>query len=401
MSQRPTASSAADSTFSARASCWGPRRWNVDPKTRAEAPLTFGKSLDYRDPEQVGDIKYLWELNRHLHLVTLAQAHALSGDARYFAVIRAHLQSWIAACPFRSGPNWSSALEAAIRLINWSVAWQLLGGAHSPVFADAEGLALQGVVAGIRVSPRGVHPRIFFHALLGEQPPRRRSRGAVPRRLDVAALADRRRLARRSPGRSSSARPCCRTPRTGSIASRPSPISNSGSIFSCSRCWPGARTRRRFPAAFESRVAAMIADLASILDAGGSVPMIGDSDDALVVCLDPTGNGGPYRSQLAAGALLFRRPDFKAKALAARRQDALAVRRRGRCRVSGAGGGCIPVSGAQGVSRWGLLHPRLRLRHRRGDPPGRGCRSPGLPRDRRPWPRRRARVHLVGRGRSS
>src|SRR6185295_7705419 len=43
-------------------------RWNRDPKTGIEAPLGFGKLLDYRDPRRVGDIKYLWELNRHLHL---------------------------------------------------------------------------------------------------------------------------------------------------------------------------------------------------------------------------------------------------------------------------------------------------------------------------------------------
>src|SRR6202158_1168054 len=65
-----------------------PPRWNRDPRSGIEAPLTFGKSLDYRDPGRVGDIKYLWELNRHLHLVTLAQAYALSAETRYFEVLR-------------------------------------------------------------------------------------------------------------------------------------------------------------------------------------------------------------------------------------------------------------------------------------------------------------------------
>src|SRR5882672_2851876 len=118
-----------------------PPRWNRDPKTGIEAPLRFGKLLNYRNPGLVGDIKYLWELNRHLHLVTLAQAYALSGNVRYFGVIRQHLDSWFASCPYRMGPNWSSALEPAIRLINWSVAWQLLGGASSPLFKDTEAAA--------------------------------------------------------------------------------------------------------------------------------------------------------------------------------------------------------------------------------------------------------------------
>ncbi len=60
-----------------------PPAWNRDPKSGTEAPLAFGKTLNYRDEALVGDIKYLWELNRHLELVTLAQAyhlgHALRG----------------------------------------------------------------------------------------------------------------------------------------------------------------------------------------------------------------------------------------------------------------------------------------------------------------------------------
>src|SRR6266446_4468742 len=116
-----------------------PPRWNRDPKTGVEAPLSFGMLLDHRDFRRVGDIKYLWELNRHLHIVTLAQAYALGRDARYFGVIRRHLESWFDDCPYGMGPNWSSALELGVRLINWSVAWQLLGGASSPLFQDGEG----------------------------------------------------------------------------------------------------------------------------------------------------------------------------------------------------------------------------------------------------------------------
>src|SRR5690349_15424928 len=120
-----------------------PPHWNRDPRTSIEAPLQFGKLLDYRNTALVGDIKYLWEPNRHLHLVTLAQAHALSHDPKYGRTLSVHLRSWFTACPYPLGANWSSALEAAIRLINWSVAWQLLGGAQSTVFADAQGAQLR------------------------------------------------------------------------------------------------------------------------------------------------------------------------------------------------------------------------------------------------------------------
>lgn len=36
----------------------------------------------------------------------LPAADALSSDARYFGVIRRHLESWFSTCPYRMGPNW-------------------------------------------------------------------------------------------------------------------------------------------------------------------------------------------------------------------------------------------------------------------------------------------------------
>ena len=36
--------------------------WNTDPKSGVHAPLIFGRMLDYRNAEVVGDIKYLWSL---------------------------------------------------------------------------------------------------------------------------------------------------------------------------------------------------------------------------------------------------------------------------------------------------------------------------------------------------
>ena len=51
-----------------------PPQWNVDAESGVEAPLQFGKRLDYRDARLVGNIKTLWEPARHLQLVTLAQA---------------------------------------------------------------------------------------------------------------------------------------------------------------------------------------------------------------------------------------------------------------------------------------------------------------------------------------
>jgi len=90
--------------------------------TQVASPPQWNTPLD---PD---DIKPLWELNRHLHLVRLAQAWALTADERWRATVFAQLQSWLEQCPPPHGPNWKSGLELGIRLVSWSLVWQLLQG---------------------------------------------------------------------------------------------------------------------------------------------------------------------------------------------------------------------------------------------------------------------------------
>src|SRR5690606_26346505 len=95
--------------------------WNRDPHTGHAVPMIFGRALNYRDPRVAGNIKYLWELNRHLHLTVVAQAYRLTGEARYLHGIGRWIGSWLDQCPYLKGPNWNSALELGIRLINWGL----------------------------------------------------------------------------------------------------------------------------------------------------------------------------------------------------------------------------------------------------------------------------------------
>jgi hypothetical protein len=290
-----------------------PPRWNRDPKTGVEAPLGFSKLLDYRNPRLVGDIKYLWEINRHLHLVTLAQAYVLSGDAKYFRVIREHLESWFAACPYRMGPNWSSALEVAIRLMNWSVTWQLLGGARSPLFGDAESVRFrQRWLESIHQHAQFVRGYFSRHSsannhLIGEAAGLFVAALTWPHWRDMRAWL----------------------PAAKAILEREALLQNAlDGVNREQAAWyqqfvldflllallAGKANGQSFSVAYEARIEAMIEYLASIMDAGGNVPMFGDADDGLVVRLDPRSDFSAYRSLIATGAILFRRSDFKLKA---------------------------------------------------------------------------------------
>jgi hypothetical protein len=117
--------------------------WNRDPLTGIVAPCSFGLEIAVTNRVLVGDIKYTWELNRHLHLVRLAQAYVLSGDSHYLYGLAAQINAWLTQCPPLKGVNWMSSLELGIRLVNWSLIWQMLGGWGSELFKHAGGEQLR------------------------------------------------------------------------------------------------------------------------------------------------------------------------------------------------------------------------------------------------------------------
>ena len=286
-----------------------PPRWNRDPKTGVEAPLAFGKTLDYRDADLVGDIKYLWEPNRHLHLVTLAQAWSLSGQAKYGEALREQLESWFLACPCPYGPNWASALEPAIRLINWAVAWQLLGGLNGNGFLaqnrDFADRWLDSIYEHVRFI-RGWFSRhssannhligeaaaVFIASLTWPY-----WREAREWRRSAKAILEREALAQNAPDGVN---------REQAVAYQQFVLD-----FLLLCLLAGKANGEWFSPAYESRLEAMLDFLASIMDCAGNVPMIGDADDGHVVRLSE--NTNVYRSLLATGAVLFGRGDFKLK----------------------------------------------------------------------------------------
>jgi hypothetical protein len=293
-----------------------PPRWNREPKSGCEVPLAFGMLLDYRDQRRIGDIKYLWELNRHLHLVTLAQAFALSGNARHFEVIRQHLESWFEACPYRMGPNWTSALEAAIRLVSWSLVWQLLGGAASPRFADAAGARLrrrwlesvyqhaQFVDGNLsRYSSANNHligeaTGLFIAGLTWPYWPRMR---AWTER--AKAILEKEVLLQNAPD--------------GVNREQSASYQRFVLDMLLLTLLAGKANGQWFSVAYESRIEAMLEYLASIMDVAGNVPNFGDADDGLVTRLAPGDERCSYRSLLAVGGAVFRNADLTAKAGAA------------------------------------------------------------------------------------
>jgi hypothetical protein len=96
--------------------------WFADPVTGRRAPSErYAFRINYRDEEQTGDIKQVWEISRLQHLTVLATAWFLTRDDAYALRVDEQLRSWWEENPFLSGVHWTSGLEVGIRLI--SLAW--------------------------------------------------------------------------------------------------------------------------------------------------------------------------------------------------------------------------------------------------------------------------------------
>ncbi len=169
--------------------------WHTDFRSGHTWPHTpLGESIETLLIDQPCDIKVVWELSRCHQWVTLGRAYADTADARYAHEFVAQLDSWLRANRYPCGVNWSRAMEAALRAINWYWAATLFDAA--PAFDATMRLRLLKALRPARPLHRR-QPRI-----LGQQRqplPVERGRPALPRR--VAARAARSgELAAQGPG---------------------------------------------------------------------------------------------------------------------------------------------------------------------------------------------------------
>jgi hypothetical protein len=108
--------------------------WRRDYSRGIETGLNYFRRIPYLDTARAGDHKFIWELNRHQHLVLLAQAYWFTGDATNLREIQAQLESWFAQNPHGRGINWASALEVAFRALSWIWTYHLVGEKLPAVF---------------------------------------------------------------------------------------------------------------------------------------------------------------------------------------------------------------------------------------------------------------------------
>jgi hypothetical protein len=103
--------------------------WHRDYSSNIRSPMRYSALINHRDVAVVGNVKYVWELNRLHQLVLLALAALWTGSDTYREEITRQTLSWHTQNPFMKGLNWKSPLEAGIRLLSWAFVAFLIRGA--------------------------------------------------------------------------------------------------------------------------------------------------------------------------------------------------------------------------------------------------------------------------------
>lgn len=278
--------------------------WNRDYKNNKAAPLNYSRDIDYRDFSKVGDYRYIWEMNRHQHLISLAKTYYLTGNNEYKNEVIQQITSWINSNPYMKGINWASALEVGIRLIAWSWVWYFIGeeeerfkrfwleniykhchfisrnfskysSANNHLIGEAAALFIASIVWPFERKSDEWQKKAY-EILIQEIEKQNYSDGVNKEQstayqqfvLDFFLLA--------------------------------------GLL--------GEKNGIRFPHTYWQMLERMLDFIASVMDRNGNIPLIGDSDDGCAIILSENENFNNYKSLLASGAILFERGDLKAKA---------------------------------------------------------------------------------------
>jgi hypothetical protein len=279
--------------------------WFLDPSTGRRAPSRrHAFRVPYRNPDRVGDAKFVWELSRHHHLTLLAAAYFATRDARYADRVVEHLESWWSANPFLRGIHWTSGIELGMRLIAWTWIRRLL---HD----------WEGVAAAFEENGRFVRQLYDHQRFLARFP----SHGSSANNHLLAEAAGLFSSSCGFPWFPESAR---WRAWSAEVLRReiPRQTDPSGLHREMAFAYHGFALELSLNAALEGEagdaslgpevwdvLSRMMDGVGALLDAKGNPPRFGDDDAAVGLLLDPP-DWQRWRGLLATGAALFGRPKW-------------------------------------------------------------------------------------------
>ena len=272
--------------------------WNFDYSTGKWIPMRFAPILNTRQSGQHGDIKYVWEINRHQYLSALVST-SLGRENPQFIV--SALSGWVNGNPYLLGPNWASSLELALRVISWAFILNrptvnsAVGSAQYARIASSLNHQLGHISRHLsRYSSANNHligeaaglylGSVYFPALRGSRKWRAKARRILEREIKVQVTPD-------------------GVNREQSVGYHLFTLEFFLLAFLCAD-----RIGEPFSGSYARRLKAMLEYLYAIATPEGYLPEFGDSDDGRAFQLVP--DASPFRTVMELGGILFEEPVY-------------------------------------------------------------------------------------------
>jgi hypothetical protein len=281
--------------------------WHKDPVTGAEWPRRYHRDVPVHGGNVgYGDVKHVWELNRHQFFVDLAKMAFLERSEPHAEALFDLLQSWNASVPYATGAPWACALEPAFRVWSWIWAYHLVRAADLlPDDVHLEWLT------GFYDHARFLHHHLELYSspynhLIGEASALFALGVLFPEFKDARAWARHGRTVLESTVRS-------QFYADGGTVEQSTFYHHATLGFYLLSIVLAARNGIRMPSAVRDSVERALEYSMLMAQPDGRVPSIGGADDGKPIRLEhlPFWDFRPY---LAIGAVVFSRRDFKARA---------------------------------------------------------------------------------------
>ena len=98
------------------------KRWHAAFQSESDWPMRYAADYNFGVDDVPGDIRTNWELNRHYQFALLAKSFFISKEKPFLDELAELFEDWNVCNPFMWGPEWSSPMESAIRVVNWLTA---------------------------------------------------------------------------------------------------------------------------------------------------------------------------------------------------------------------------------------------------------------------------------------
>lgn len=275
--------------------------WQRDPQSNRQWPAGWHATIPLGGAGTPGDIKYVWELNRHQFLIALAKRHWVTQDAADAAEVLTLVRDWIATNPYGCGVNWTNPLEPAYRSLSWLWSYYLCFDA-----LDDETHALW--LAAFHDHARFLHRHLELYAspfnhLIGEAAALYVLGVLFPEFRDAAAWRRRGRQVLES-------RLGEQFYRDGGSVEQATCYHHATLGFYLVAALLGRANGDELAPAVWAAIERAIEFSMHLVQPDGRLPAIGDNDDANPLTLTRR-SVWDFRVFQALGAVLFDRPDFK------------------------------------------------------------------------------------------